>query len=134
MDSKAPMLDEVLILEPDALQRDLLAMALRRIGYEPVLCQRGAEVSRILLKRKPVLLILDIYQDDKNGLDLLDELRQAGLLVLTRVILISSMAFPEIIKRATRLGVADFLVKPLNTDLLVEHISRVMESRKSERG
>ena len=109
-------------------------MALRRSGYEPLICQRGAEMGRLLLEHKPVLLILDIYQEDTNGLDLLDELRQAGLLVLTRVIVISSMAFPEIIKRATRLGAADFLVKPLDTDLLVEHISRVMAGRNDERG
>ena len=127
------MASEVLILEPDALQRDLLAMTLRRCGFEPLICQRGTDVSRLLLERKPALLILDIYQDDKNGLDLLDELRQAGLLVLTRVIVVSSMAFPEIIKRATRLGAADFLVKPLDTDVLMDHISRVMDSRKDER-
>jgi DNA-binding response OmpR family regulator len=120
---------EVLILEPDALQRDLIVMALKRSGFSTVVCSKSAEVKNYLLERKPALMVLDIYLADQNGLDLLEELSQAGLLVLTRVVVVSSMGFPEIVSRARRLGAADFLVKPLNSDLLIERVRRVLGDR-----
>jgi DNA-binding response OmpR family regulator len=120
---------EVLVLEPDALQRDLIVMALKRSGFAAVVCETSAEVAGYLLAHKPALLILDLYQIDKNGLDLLEELTQSGLIILTRVIVVSSMGFPEIVSRAKRLGAADFLVKPLNSDLLLERVRRVLADR-----
>jgi CheY-like chemotaxis protein len=118
----------VLVLEPDALQRDLICMALRRNGLDAVVCERSADVPVLLAQHQPALILLDIYQADKNGLDLLEELKGSGQLAATKVIVISSMAFPEIVRRATRLGAAGFLVKPINVDLLMERVQQVMGS------
>jgi DNA-binding response OmpR family regulator len=119
----------VIVLEPDALQRDLILMALRRVQLEPLVCQQAADVSALLLDRKPVLMILDLTQPDRNGLDLLAELRQAGLLVLTRVIVISALTFPDVVMRANRLGVAAFMAKPIDIDLLLERVEGILQAR-----
>ena len=120
---------EVLVLEPDALQRDLIVMTLKRHGFVPVIFPQSANVAAHLLKHKPALLILDIYQVEQSGLDLLEKLQRAGLLVLTRVIMLSSMGFPEVVARARRAGAADFLVKPIDSDLLVERVRRALGER-----
>ena len=122
----------VLVLEADALQRDLIVMGLRRAGLEPLVCQQSDDVAQMLLTHKPGLMILDLTQPDRNGLDLLAELRQAGLLVLTRVIVISALTFPDVVKRATRLGVAAFLAKPIDVDLLLDRVESILRSREQD--
>ena len=121
----------VLILEPDALQRDLILMGLRRIGLEPIVCDQADEVPQILLEHKPALMILDLTQPDRNGLDLLSDLRHAGLLVLTRVIVVSALTFPDVVNRAIRLGAAAFLAKPLDLDLLLKRVEKILEEREN---
>jgi len=56
------------------------------------------------------LLLLDIYMQQENGLDLLPALRQAQSPV--EVIIISSAADAENIKTSLHYGVGDYLIKP----------------------
>jgi putative two-component system response regulator len=120
----------VLVLVPDPLQRDLILMALRRAGMEPLVGDVG-DTPRLLLERKPSLMILDLTLPERNGLDLLDELRQAGLLVLTRVIVLSALTFPDVVKRAKRMGATDFLAKPIDVETLLQRVETLVRSRDS---
>ncbi|WP_343464201.1 two-component system response regulator DcuR [Pantoea sp.] len=56
------------------------------------------------------LVLLDIYMQQENGLDLLPELRKAQSAV--EVIIISSAADAENIKTSLHYGVVDYLIKP----------------------
>ena len=51
----------VLIAEVDAVQRDLLRLAMRRLGYEVITARDGAEALRLFKKNPPRLLLLDIF-------------------------------------------------------------------------
>lgn len=129
------MATPVLVVVPDPLQRDLILAALRRGGpepaYAPHLCEAG-DVPRLLLERKPPLMILDLTLPDRNGLDLLEELRQAGLLVLTKVVVLSALTFPEVVQRAARLGAADFIAKPIDVDVLLQRLGSLLRRRENQ--
>ena len=116
----------VIVFEPDRLQRDLIVLALRRNQLEPLICDDLSEARKYLLERKPDLLLLDLYLPGQNGLDFIQETQREGLLGNTKFIFISSIAFPEIIQKAIKMGAADFLVKPLNVELLVSRIQRAL--------
>jgi len=45
------------------------------------------------------------------------------------VIVVSSMGFPEIVNRVRRLGAADFLIKPLDSELLLERVRAALAAR-----
>jgi DNA-binding response OmpR family regulator len=123
------MPDSAVVLEPDALQRDIIQLALKRVGLETIACARSGDLLNLLLERRPSLLILDLYLAERNGLDLLEEMRQTGLLVTTRVIVVSALTFPEIVMRANRLGVAAFLAKPIDSDSLVDRVMSILNTR-----
>ncbi|MDR3578309.1 MAG: response regulator [Anaerolineaceae bacterium] len=116
----------VIIFEPDRLQRDLIVLALRRNQLLPVICDDPSEVRKYLVERKPELLLLDLYLPGQNGLDFIREIQQEGLMGKTRFLFISSIAFPEIIQKAVKMGATDFLVKPLNVELLVSRVQRAL--------
>jgi DNA-binding NtrC family response regulator len=70
----------------------------------------------------------------KDGITLLEEIRAMG--IATPVVMISGQATVEMAVRATRLGAADFLEKPLSTDkllLTVENALRMVRLEQENR-
>jgi len=116
----------ILVLIPDALQRDLAGLALQRAGFEVVLAREAAELPDLLAHHQPAALLLDLFLPGVNGLDVLEQLQAEDALGETRVFVVSRLAFPEVVLRARELGVADFFVKPLDADTLTERIGRAL--------
>ena len=112
----------VLILEPNALQCDLIKMSLARHGMRPILCDGPDDLRRQLSESLPDVLLIDTHLPGWNGLDLVAELTTEVLLRRTRIFFISSMGYPEVVQRAAKMGASGFLVKPLNMDLLIGRI------------
>ncbi len=121
-----PALDQtVLVLEPDALQRDLISMSLSRAGFKINICPAAADLAGLLTSLSPAILILDIHLGDQNGIDLLAEVKASGALGKTKAILLSSLAFPEVVLKATKAGAVDFLVKPFDSQQLIARVLQI---------
>ncbi len=116
----------ILVLIPDALQRDLAGLALQRAGFEVVFAREAADLPDLLAHHQPHALLLDLFLPAANGLDILRQLQAEGALGEVRVFIVSRLAFPEVVLRARELGVADFFVKPLDAETLTERIGRVL--------
>jgi DNA-binding response OmpR family regulator len=112
----------VLVLEPNALQCDLIKMALIRHHINPIICNQASDLREQLVQHMPDVFLIDTYLPGQNGLDLIGQLNSEVLLNRTKVFFISSLAFPEIVQRAAKMGASGFLVKPLNPDQLVARI------------
>lgn len=112
----------VLILEPNALQCDLIKMALTRSHMKPVVCDDPSALRQQLVQNAPDVLLVDTHLPGQNGLELVSELHSDFLLRRTKVFFISALAFPEIVRKAGQIGASGFLVKPLDPDLLVARI------------
>lgn len=118
--------NSVLILEPDVMERDLMIMALKRGGLTPEICWRPDDLPGMLIDDAPDVLVIDLHMPGRNGLNLFSDMKKAGLLKRTRTLAVSAMAFPEIVQRLREAGVNDFLVKPLDADLLVSRVKRLL--------
>lgn len=117
----------VLILEPNALQCDLIKMALIRYRMNPIICNQAANIRQLLVQHLPDVLLIDTYLPGLNGLDLIGQLNSEVLLNRTKVFFISSLAFPEIVQKAAKMGASGFLVKPLNPDMMVTRIQKCVD-------
>ena len=114
----------VLVLEPNALQCDLIKLALIRHRMNPIICDQTANLRQQLVQHLPGVLLIDTYLPGQDGLDLIGELHSEVLLNRTKVFFVSSLAFPEIVQKAAKMGASGFLVKPLNPDMLVTRIQK----------
>lgn len=112
----------VLLLEPNALQSDLIKLALIRHQMNPIICGNPLHLRRKLIQHLPDVLLLDTHLPGQNGLDLINELNSEILLNRTKIFFISSLGYPEIVRKAARMGASGFLVKPLNPDMLAARI------------
>ncbi|PMM90214.1 response regulator [Vibrio breoganii] len=75
----------------------------------------------------PELLILDVYLPDGTGLEIIQTLRQQGK--KTDIILITAAREPEILQSAMRLGVVEYLLKPVLLPRLNAAINNYLEKR-----
>lgn len=114
----------VVLVERDVLLRDLLATALQRLNLEIITVAEGEEALALCRQRSPDLLITDIWLPRLNGLDLLRCLKEEKRLTHTRVIVVTSLGFPEVVAEAAALGVQDFLIKPVDTEELLARVQR----------
>jgi DNA-binding response OmpR family regulator len=119
---------KVLVVEEDPMQRDLIVLAIKRLEWGAICAASALEAVELFQQHLPQVILIDIFLSQKNGLDLFKSLKRHPDFVGTKVIMISALGFPEVVKRAVELGAEDFLVKPLDIDTLTERL-RLLHSR-----
>ncbi len=68
---------KILIVDDEKSIRALCAEELSEEGYEVITTGDGKEVMKLVSTEKPAAVVLDIRMEDCDGLDLLQELRNA---------------------------------------------------------
>jgi DNA-binding NtrC family response regulator len=116
---------KVFLLDDEELIVAVLSKALRKEGYEIF---SETETSSIIDKIKscnPDLLLMDIRMPDRDGIDILKELKEDGL--TTPVVMLTADDTAETAVKAMKLGASDYLTKPFNTDEVKIVINNIIE-------
>lgn len=104
--------------EPELLEN--LSTFLQIEHFEVVAAKNGREGVQKFHDCKPDIVLCDIRMPDMNGLDMLEAISQSNdAIVETPFIFLTAYDDAETHCRARRLGCDDFLVKPVNFDLLL---------------
>lgn len=114
----------LLIIDDDQNTLASLARAFRLAGYEATVAGSAARALDLLQSRRYELILSDVVMPGKDGLALLEEI--CGLGLGTPVVMMSGQASIEMAVRATRLGAADFLEKPLSTEKLLVTVENAL--------
>jgi len=118
----------ILVVDDERSMRELLAIVLRREGYEVLLAENG-RTAIDLLGREPVdILISDIKMPDLSGVDVLRAAKKIDQDILG--IMITAFASTETAVEAMRLGACDYLSKPFDIDLLKMKVREKIENRQ----
>ena len=109
----------VLIVEDHTITRRFLADNLAVDGFEPIEAGTAAEGRRLIAERQPELAVIDLGLPDRDGLELLREVRssarQGGGLDSQLPVLILSGRGSELDRiRGFERGTDDYLVKPFS--------------------
>ncbi|NGP58991.1 response regulator [Paenibacillus thiaminolyticus] len=105
---------QVLIVEDDPMVAKFNGMYVDKVpGFALGGTADGIEAGwEILQSRKIDLVLLDVYMANKNGLDLLVDVRKANLAI--DVIVVSSANDQASVQTALRYGAVDYLIKPFD--------------------
>jgi len=118
----------ILVVDDERSMRELLAIVLRREGYEVLLAENG-RTAIDTLEREPVdLLISDIKMPDLSGVDVLRAAKKIDQDILG--IMVTAFASTETAVEAMRLGACDYLSKPFDVDLLRMKVREKIENRQ----
>ena len=120
----------LLIVDDDANTLASLARAFRMEGHEATVCDNAKRALELAQSQSFDLIFSDVVMPGTDGIQMLEQLR--GLGVTTPVVMISGQANIDMAVRATRLGAADFLEKPLSTDKLLLTLKNVLRLSRLE--
>ncbi|MBU0612098.1 response regulator [Patescibacteria group bacterium] len=106
------MAKTILIVEDDTFLQGLEATKLKKEGYDIQVASDSKEAFKIIdSKTKIDMILLDLLLPDVDGFMILEKIRQEKALLTIPVIVFSNLSEEKDIKRATKLGISEFLVK-----------------------
>ena len=116
----------VLIVEDEVRIREGIGKLLTRSGgaYEVIReAGDGAEGLKAILELEPDIVITDIRMKDMDGLEMLERMVKAG--IHTKAIVLSAYSEFEYARSAMKLGVTEYLLKPIAYNELMQSLENV---------
>jgi PAS domain S-box-containing protein len=111
----------VLLIDDDPRARELIARTLAREGFRVVSAATGAEGLRLARHVRPDVVTLDVMMPGMDGWEVLAALKEDPELAGTPVVMLTVVDERE---AGFALGVADYLVKPVDRERLLAVVAR----------
>jgi DNA-binding response OmpR family regulator len=105
------MKEKILIVEDDKFLGEFLLKRLKEEGFEVFLATNGEEGFNLAREKRPELIILDLILPEKNGYEVLEDLKKNPLTSNIPVLVLSNLGQKEEVEEAFRKGAEDFLIK-----------------------
>jgi DNA-binding response OmpR family regulator len=125
----AAVIHRALVVDDEEPIRKLVAISLRKMGYQCELAGDGEQAARLSAQSKFDVVVTDLKMPNKNGhalaLDLLQQEDRPLIVVYTGVI------EPRLAKDLLARGVDDILYKPLDFGVLAAKVSALVDRRSS---
>ena len=116
----------ILVVDDEVGIRELLYDILLDEGYQVTLAENAQAARDARLKQRPDVVLLDIWMPDCDGISLLKEWGNAGLLTMP-VVMMSGHGTIDTAVEATRIGAFDFLEKPIALQKLLKTVSAALK-------
>ena len=121
-------MNRILIVEDEITISRLIAVSLRRAGYDCTVANDGSTAADLIAETDFDLALLDIMLPGLDGYELLGYLRPLGV----PVIFITAKGATKDRVRGLQLGADDYIVKPFEIEELLARVEAVL--RRTGRG
>ncbi len=122
-----------LVVEDEQDTGLLLAVHLRRWGFEPTVMTEGNPAIPWVRKHLPDLILLDLMLPDISGFEICEILKLERETNLIPVVMVSALSAPEDRVRGLKVGANQYLTKPFTSDDLHKAIQEAIAWREGLR-
>ncbi len=119
----------ILLVEDNALNRDMLSRRLMRRGFEVLLALDGAEALAITESALPALVLMDVSLPVLDGLEVTRRLKANPATSAIPILVLTAHALAEDRDRAFAAGCNDFETKPIDLPKLLEKMDALLTPR-----
>lgn len=123
----------VLVVDDDEDSRRLLQHLLERQGYTVVLADGGPAAISALESTEVDVVVLDVMMPLMDGFAVCRELKKSDSTASVPVILLTARDDMQTRATGMKLGVSDFLAKPVNKEELYARIRTQLDGRQRAR-
>ena len=121
-----------LIADDFSTTRHIIKNALNDLGFTCLEAKNGVEALAIIQQLTLNLVIADTHMPEKNGMELLEDIRADDNLKDLPVVLTMIEPLEELISEGEELGMNDYLVKPFDVFSLSKLLDKVIEMEGGE--
>jgi YesN/AraC family two-component response regulator len=124
---------KVLIIEDDALSRNIFLESLEAEGFETIGAENGVVGIQQAQEHLPDLVICDIIMPDMDGYSVLNTLRQEPVTAIIPFIFLTGSDTKADLRKGMEMGADDYLTKPATVDELLRAIATQLEKQATLR-
>ncbi len=118
---------KVLIVDDAATIRMVLSKVLKSKGFEIHEAEDGFSALEVIKTGVDFdVILLDWEMPKMDGYTFLNVVRQNELAVNTKIIMLTSIKTKEKILKAIYAGVDEYIIKPVNPEIVIEKIQKTM--------
>jgi DNA-binding response OmpR family regulator len=121
----------VLVVDDEALMREILRRQLTDLGHEVLLANNGRVALEIAGRERPDIVVSDINMPEVSGMDLLRLLKKGGDTREIPVIVVSAQDDVNIVAECIELGAEDHITKPFQREILQARVRASLERKRS---
>jgi DNA-binding response OmpR family regulator len=119
----------ILVIEDDSMLRNMMRQMLEHEGYEVLVAEDGIEAGKLYKKNEVDLVITDVLMPEKDGLEVIMEIR--AKMPQVKIIAISGggrISHTDYLVAARRLGAHRTLSKPFIRQELLDTLHELLEA------
>ena len=120
----------ILVCEDDFAIKTMISTKLRQENYSVYTAQNGQEALNLMEKQQIDLVISDIMMPEMNGYEFVQTLRETKYTL--PILMITAKSQLESLEEAFKLGVDDYMVKPLRLEELVLRVKALLRRSQLE--
>ncbi len=121
-----------LIVDDYSTARRLINDSLQQLGFSCLEAENGNQAIALIQQSVLDLVIADVNMPEKNGLELLKDIRANDNMKDLPVLLTVLEPFEDLISDGKKLGMNDFLVKPFDVFTLSKKLDKVINTTEGE--
>lgn len=121
------MANKILLIDENKADREAIIKKFATYNCEFFEEGEVVDAPATAKKIKPHLIILDLMMQKVDGLEILERLSTDEHLKNIPIMILTSQVSKETVARAARLGIRDYILKPIETAPLIERIGRIIK-------
>ena len=121
-----------LIVDDYSTARRLINNSLQQLGFSCLEAENGNQAIALIQQSVLDLVIADVNMPEKNGLELLEDIRADDNMKDLPVVLTMLEPFENIISEAKNFGMNDYLIKPFDVFTLSKTLDKVIKTTGGE--
>jgi DNA-binding response OmpR family regulator len=118
---------QIMVVDDDQDTVAILARHLQREGFVPIEANSGAQCLKLVQENEVDVILLDLMMPDMDGFQVVRELRANPVTAEIPVIMITARDDLDARAEGMRLGVSDFLAKPVFRRQLASRVRAQLE-------
>jgi diguanylate cyclase (GGDEF)-like protein len=122
----------LLLVDDDAMNRDMLSRRLERKGYTVLTADGGARALEMVGKHRIDAVLLDVMMPGMSGIETLRRLRLSHSVTELPVIMVTAKDRSEDVVDALDLGANDYVTKPLDFPIVLARIRTQVTTRRAD--
>lgn len=116
----------ILAVDDSASIRQMIGFTLKQAGYNVIEAVDGADGLAKAQTQQADLVITDLNMPNKNGLELIADLRQLATYKFTPILMLTTESDESKKAAGKQAGATGWIVKPFNPEQLLKVIARVV--------
>lgn len=118
---------QIMVVDDDQDTVAILARHLQREGFVPIQANSGAQCLKLVQENEVDVILLDLMMPDMDGFQVVKELRDNPVTAEIPIIMITARDDLDARAEGMRLGVSDFLAKPVFRRQLASRVRAQLE-------